>query len=218
MTPTSGRMTAITLPDVWQSRTRDAFDDLFSFDGEAIDVDPAFLATLAADLGPMIDAAMAGGLVLLAGFVEPLDPVPVDLDGEDLEVPFSADDVGPTAIGASLALFEQPRPPGSVADLRIALDAVPARWVAASETVELPVGPAVVSREVQAVHPPVLEQASDVLVVTYYVLPTEEPDMLLVALFRTPSLGFASEFDEQFAAIAHTIEMVEVAVDPTAGG
>jgi hypothetical protein len=84
--------------------------------------------------------------------------------------------------------------------------------------VDLPVGPAVVTREVQSVHPPALKHPCDVLVVTYYLLPVDEPDMVLVALFRTPSLGFASEFDDQFAAIAAGIEIVDVDVPPASTG
>ena len=213
MTSTVNRATRVSLPEGWHVRTRENFDDLFTSLEHVAGVDSQFVAALAADTQPLIGAAVENGLVLLAGFMESIGPEPMPFVREDLEIPFSADDVEPTAIAASLALFERPRPSGNVGDLVASLDRVMGRWLSRPEAVDLPAGPAVVTREVQAVHPPSLKRASDVFVVTYYILPSEEPDLILVALFRSPTLQFATEFDKQFAAIASGIQVVDTKSD-----
>jgi hypothetical protein len=198
----------IDLPDVWVVRQRDGFDSLFSDLASAPGVDPDFVTLVGAEVTPVIEAAAEEGLVLLGGFVEALEPVP-ESPAVPTEVPFDHADIDINAIGAGLAVFEQLRPAGTIEELRTTLARTPARWVSAPEIVEVPCGRAVVTREVQAIHPPSLKRASDVLLVTYYVLPEAAPTSLLTMLFRTPSLGFATEFDEQFAMIVSTVEFVE---------
>ncbi|HMJ79123.1 MAG TPA: hypothetical protein VK507_24275 [Iamia sp.] len=209
MTETVQWVTTLALPDVWEARSREGFDDLFTALAAVPDVDRDFVALLEADVRPIVQDAAAQGLVLLAGFMESIDDPPVELDASGLQVPFDQDDVAPVAVAASLALFDRAAPEGSIDDLAAALEGAEGRWLARPERAELPIGPAIVTREVQAVHPPSLKRASDVMLVTYHVLPREHPDTVLVALFRTPSLGFAEEFDAQFAAIASTLQIVE---------
>jgi hypothetical protein len=199
------RGTTVVLPDAWQVRTKDEFDTFLDAFAEVPGVDPAFASLLAADIRPVIRAAESEGLVLLAGILEPIGPIPDPLVPPDLTVPFDADDIEVTAISATLALFERERPTGTIDDLLRVASRTAGRWLARPSVVDLPVGPAVLTREVQAVHPASLKRASDVLVNTYYVLPDDEPESILVALFRTPSLQFATEFEEQFAAIAARI-------------
>ena len=216
MSEASRRFTTIDLPEGWQVRTRDGFDDLFDFDPSVLGVDRDFLAALEVDITPTLNAAVHYGLVMLAAFVESIDPAPVELDVSDLEVPFSADEIEPVAIAATVALLQQGRPPGGPPELREALGAAAGRWLADHEEAELPVGPAIITREVMSVHPPTLKQASDVMVVTYYLFPEADPGSMLVAMFRTPSLGFASEFDLLFASMASTIELVELDAEDAA--
>jgi hypothetical protein len=202
--------TTVNLPEGWQVRTRGDFHTIFDIDAEAVGVEASFLASLRTDVARTLSAAEHYGLVMLAAYLESIDPEPVDLDVEDLEVPFSADEIAPVAIAATLSVLQQGRPEGGPEELLAALDEATGRWLSEHELVDLPVGPAVLTREMTAIHPPTLKQASDVLLVTYHVFPSDAPELMIVAMFRTPSLGFATDFDELFAAIASTIEMVEL--------
>jgi hypothetical protein len=204
------RFATVDLPEGWQARTEEGFGDLFDLDASDLGVEPEFLATLQADIAPTLNAAVHYGLIMLAAFVESIDPEPVELDVTDLEVPFDADDIAPVAIAATLALIHQGRPPGGPDELLAAMGDATGRWLTDHEQAELPIGPTIITREVMAIHPPTLKRASDVMVVSYYVFPEDDPESMLVAIFRTPSLGFAAEFDLLFASMASTIQLIEL--------
>lgn len=200
----------LLLPDAWTVGSgADIVGELSSVEPQT-DEHAQLLEDLIAEARTTIRRSADEGLALLGGFSELVtddEPPTATDDGLTQDGRIATDAVPSTHIGASVGVFLRPRPSGGEDALKNALSSTEGRWIAQHEEVELPCGTAAVTRELTSGGHGVLTTTVDSLLVTYYVLPKTIERLLVIVLFQTPSLAFAKEFDEQFAAIAQTIEV-----------
>jgi len=211
MSSTVERQVAVHLPADWIVRRPGEMAELIEGLRAIPGVTPEDRAELSADLAEVIDRSAADGLVLIAGFIQPLEDEPVEMGDLPTEVPFDPDDIEPSAVVASMALFQRPRPDGTVDELVAALTATVARWLGPPEVLEdQPIGTIVVTRELDGIRTPAMKRTVDSVETTYYVLPEAAPETLLVVVFRSPSLGFATELGWLYDAVIASLDLVDL--------